>query len=91
MAIRSYRDLKVYQLSFELAVEVDKMSKRLPKHEMYEEGRQIRRSAKSIPANIAEGLGVVATKESTSVSSSMPFRRATRLGCIWISCTRPVP
>jgi four helix bundle protein len=57
MAIRSYRDLEVYQLSFRLAVEVDKVSKRLPKHEMYEEGGQIRRSAKSIPANIAEGFG----------------------------------
>ncbi len=57
MAIRSYRDLEVYQLSFRLAVEVDKVSKRLPKHEMYEEGSQLRRSAKSIPANIAEGFG----------------------------------
>jgi four helix bundle protein len=57
MAVKSYRDLEVYQLSFRLAVEVDKMTKRLPKHEMYEEGRQIRRSAKSIPSNIAEGYG----------------------------------
>lgn len=57
MTIRSYRDLQVYQLSFRLAVEVDCASKRLPPHEMYEEGRQLRRSAKSIPANIAEGFG----------------------------------
>jgi len=57
MAVKSYRDLEVYQLAFRLAVEVDKMTKRLPAHEMYEEGRQIRRSAKSIPANIAEGYG----------------------------------
>jgi four helix bundle protein len=57
MAAKSYRNLEVYQLSFRLAVEVDKMTRRLPKHEMYEEGRQIRRSAKSIPANIAEGYG----------------------------------
>ena len=57
MPIQSYRDLEVYQLSFELAVEVDRVSKVLPKHELYEVGSQIRRSAKSIPANIAEGFG----------------------------------
>ncbi len=53
----SYRDLEVYQLAFDLAVGVDRMSKELPKHEMYEIGSQVRRSAKSIPANIAEGFG----------------------------------
>ncbi len=57
MTIQSYRDLEVFQLSFELAVEVDRVSKALPKHELYEVGSQIRRSAKSIPANIAEGFG----------------------------------
>jgi len=57
MAIQSYRDLEVFQLSFGLAVEVDQASKVLPKHELYEIGSQIRRSAKSIPANIAEGFG----------------------------------
>ncbi len=57
MTIQSCRDLEVYQLSFELAVEIDQVSKTLPKHEMYEIGSQIRRSAKSIPANIVEGFG----------------------------------
>ncbi|MBN1247134.1 MAG: four helix bundle protein [Anaerolineae bacterium] len=53
----SYRDLDAYQLAFELAVRIDRVSKRLPKHEMYEVGSQLRRAAKSIPANIAEGYG----------------------------------
>ena len=57
MSVKSYRDLPVYQLSFRLAVEVDEMTHQLPKHKFYEEGGQIRRSAKSIPANLAEGYG----------------------------------
>lgn len=55
--VMSYRDLEVYQLGFEFAVEVDGLSKTLPKHKMYEVGSQLRRSAKSIPANIAEEFG----------------------------------
>ncbi len=55
--VESHRDLEVYQLAFALAVEVDHISKSLPKYEMYEEGSQLRRAAKSIPANLAEGFG----------------------------------
>jgi len=55
--VQSYRDLEVYQLAFSGAVKVHEMTMRLPKHEMYEVGSQIRRSAKGIPANIAEGFG----------------------------------
>ncbi len=33
------------------------MTKQLPKHEFIEVGQQIRRSAKAIPAHIAEGYG----------------------------------
>jgi four helix bundle protein len=57
LSVKGYRDLPVYQLSFRLAVEIDEMTHRLPKHEFYEEGGQIRRSAKSIPTNLAEGYG----------------------------------
>ena len=53
--IKSYEDLEVYQESFELAMEVHKISLTFPKHELYELGSQLRRSSKSIPANIAEG------------------------------------
>jgi four helix bundle protein len=57
MAAKSYRDWPMYQLAFKLAVEIHRMSLQLPKYEIYEEGSQIRRSAKSIPANLAEGYG----------------------------------
>jgi four helix bundle protein len=54
----SYRNLEVWQMARMLSVEVHRMSvERLPKFEMYEEGAQIRRSMKSVRANIVEGYG----------------------------------
>ncbi len=52
-----YRDLEIYKLAHELGVEIHKMSLGLPKFEMYEEGSQIRRAAKSVASNIVEGFG----------------------------------
>jgi len=57
MAFQTYKDLEIYQLSHELAIGIHKVSLVLPKFELYEEGSQVRRSAKSIPANIVEGFG----------------------------------
>ncbi|HEV2437997.1 MAG TPA: four helix bundle protein [Verrucomicrobiae bacterium] len=54
----SYRTLEVWRLAREASVAIHKMTlTKLPKFEMYEEGSQIRRSAKSSRANIAEGYG----------------------------------
>lgn len=54
----SYKHLEIYQLGKELAVKVHRISlDGLPKFEIYEEGSQIRRSSKSIVANIIEGFG----------------------------------
>jgi len=53
--LKSYRDLDIYKLSYELAVKIHKMSLKLPKYELYEEGSQIRRSSKGITACIVEG------------------------------------
>ncbi len=56
--IGGYKDLEIYQLAKSLAVEIHKMTlNELPKFETYEEGSQIRRSSKSIGANIVEGFG----------------------------------
>lgn len=58
MKTQSYRDLEIFELAKRLAVEVHRMTlEELPKFEMYEEGSQIRRSSKSIVANIVEGFG----------------------------------
>ena len=57
MAYQSYRDLQVYQLAHNLSITIHAMTMNLPKFELYEEGSQIRRSSKSIAANIVEGFG----------------------------------
>ena len=54
----SYKNLDVWQLAREMTTEIHGMTMRsLPKHEMYEVGSQIRRSAKSVRSNIVEGYG----------------------------------
>lgn len=54
MANRGYRDLKVYQLSYNLALEIHESTKGYPKEEKYSLTDQIRRSSRSVPANLAE-------------------------------------
>ena len=36
--VKSYRDLEIYKMSYKLAIELHKMSLKLPQYEMYEEG-----------------------------------------------------
>lgn len=57
MGYQSYKDLEIYKLAHNLAIEIHEMSLTLPKFEMYEESSQIRKSSKSIPSNIVEGFG----------------------------------
>ncbi len=49
-----YRDLKVYQLAYELALEIQNFTKTFPKEEKYSLVDQIRRSSRSVPTNLAE-------------------------------------
>ena len=53
----SYKDLEIYELSYELAVKVHKFSLKLPRYELWEEGRQVRKSSKGITSCIVEGYG----------------------------------
>ncbi|MER8514030.1 four helix bundle protein [Mesorhizobium sp. M1060] len=55
--INSYKDLIVWQQAMDLAVSSYSLTKTWPKEELYGLTSQIRRSATSIPANIAEGYG----------------------------------
>ena len=49
-----YRDLKVFQFSYKLAMDIFEITKTFPKEERFSLTDQIRRSSRSIPANIAE-------------------------------------
>ena len=54
--IRTFKDLKVWQKGIELVKEIYKITKDFPKDELYGLTSQMRRSAVSIPSNIAEGF-----------------------------------
>jgi four helix bundle protein len=56
-AINSYRDLQIWQDGMALAEICYRLAKDLPREELFAMSSQIRRSASSIPANIAEGHG----------------------------------
>lgn len=49
-----YKDLVVYQKSFALAMEIFKVTKEFPKVEQYSLTDQIRRSSRSVCANVGE-------------------------------------
>ncbi len=54
MHYNGYRDLRVYQLAYKLAKEIFEETKRFPSEEKFSLTDQIRKSSRSIPANIAE-------------------------------------
>jgi four helix bundle protein len=54
MAIRGHEELEVYQLAFEMAMQLFQISKRFPVEERYSLTDQMRRSSRSVCANLAE-------------------------------------
>lgn len=55
-AYKTYNDLEIYQIAHGLGVRIHGFSLRLPQFELYETGSQLRRSSKSVSANIVEGF-----------------------------------
>jgi four helix bundle protein len=53
--VQDFRNLKVWQKSHALVLEVYRVAKRFPSDERYGFTAQLRRSAASVPANLAEG------------------------------------
>ena len=55
--LKNYRELIVWQKSYQLCLEIYKITRSFPKEEKYGLTSQIRRAAVSVPSNIAEGYG----------------------------------
>ena len=55
--LKSYKDLNVWHKSYELCLKTYRITGKFPIEERYGLTSQIRRSAVSIPSNIAEGYG----------------------------------
>jgi len=56
-SIRSYRDLRVWQVGMELVVDCYQQTSGFPPDERFSLTQQIRRAVVSVPSNIAEGHG----------------------------------
>ncbi|MCJ7747787.1 MAG: four helix bundle protein [Desulfobacterales bacterium] len=52
--IRTHRDLEVYRIAFDVAMQIFEASKSFPKEERYSLTDQVRRSSRSVCANLAE-------------------------------------
>ena len=56
MGIKSVKDLRVYNMAFELAMEIFDLTQDFPKAEQYSLTDQMRRSSRSVAINIREGF-----------------------------------
>jgi hypothetical protein len=79
--IKSFRDLMVWQKGMDLGVGTLKLAKLLPRDEQMSLGHQLRKSAISIPSNIAEGF----SRRVDGLLHSTPVDFA----CFWGGATDP--
>lgn len=56
MKIRSHKELDVYKMAFNSALEIFELTRSFPKEETYSLTDQIRRSSRSVCANLAEAF-----------------------------------
>ena len=61
--LKTYKELKVWQKSYNLCLEIYRITAKFPKEERYGLTSQIRRAAVSVPSNIAEGYRRKSTRE----------------------------
>jgi four helix bundle protein len=62
-AVRSHKDLILWQKAFDLAIEVHRVTSTFPRFELFGLVTQLRRASVSVPSNIAEGSARMSTRE----------------------------
>ncbi len=80
--MRNFKELKIWQKGFMIAVDTFKLVSTFPKEEKYGISSQVTRSAVSIPSNIAEGSGRGSEKDYTrfiEISLGSSFELETQL------------
>ncbi|MCB8931901.1 MAG: four helix bundle protein [Chthonomonadaceae bacterium] len=86
----TFKDLHVWQTSMDLAREVYRVTRDLPRTEVFGLTSQIRRAAVSVPSNIAEGNGRQHPKEYVQcLSIAMGSLR--EVETLWILCQELLP
>ncbi len=63
MAIKDFRDLEIWKRGIEIVEDIYNSTRTFPKEELFGLTAQIRKSAVSIPSNIAEGFARSSNKE----------------------------
>ena len=61
--LKNYKELKVWQRSYQLCLEIYRITKGFPEEEKYDLASQLRRAAVSVPSNISVGYGRKTTPE----------------------------
>lgn len=80
--MHNLKELKIWHKAMDLTIEVYQLSASFPKEEKYGLTSQIRRSAVSVPSNIAEGAGRNSKKEFVhflSISNGSSYELQTQL------------
>jgi len=62
-AVRSHKDLVLWQKAFDLAIDVHRATAVFPRSELFGLVTQLRRASVSVPSNIAEGSARMSTRE----------------------------
>lgn len=63
MSSQTFRDVKAWQVAYQLTIEVYELTKKFPASEQYGLTSQLKRAVVSVPSNIAEGFGRRSLKE----------------------------